>query len=219
MGDFNCFFEKYYPEDTAIIKVPKGRTIFMPYQPADYIYHLHSGIACTLVADKKGGERLSLLILPNQFMGLAGFVGMDGNRHVLHTGEARAVTPIVYCKVRRELVWKLTDNWKVRAQIYNMINSMLVINSYCGLNLVQGNVHGRVYFLLNILALNLGVANKNGAKTVSGITHSDIALLTNSTRATVSRALKKLEGENHIIIHRNRIDVFNPLPFLKSAYP
>lgn len=217
MDDDICLFQKYCPEDTTLVKVPKGRTIFMPYQPAEYIFHLHSGIAGLLGTDKKGSERLSLVILPNQFMGLAGFVGMDGNHYVLHTGEARAITPIVYCKIKREVVWKLTDNWKIRAQIYDMINAMIVINSYCGLNLVQKSVYERVHFILNILALNIGVTNK-GSKIIYSITHNDIALLSNSTRATVSRTLKKLEQEHLIITHRNRIEVFNPLPFLKSAY-
>jgi hypothetical protein len=58
------------------------------------------------------------VILPNQFIGLARFVVMDGDGQVFHAGEARAITPVVYCKIRRELAWKSSDNRKVRSHIY-----------------------------------------------------------------------------------------------------
>jgi CRP-like cAMP-binding protein len=218
MDTDSCLFQKYYPEDTVVGRAPKGRTLFMPYQSAEYVYHLHSGIVCTLIPDKEGFERLSLLILPNQFIGLAGFVGMDGDRQVVHAGEARAITPVVYCKIRRELAWKLSDNRKARSQIYDMINAMIVINSLCGLNMAQQGVYRRVSFIVNLLAAGIGTDNSKGSKTISGITHNDIALLTNSTRATVSRSLLRLEKENTIVTRKRRIEVLNPRPLLKSTY-
>lgn len=214
----NCPFQEHYPDNVSIIKAPKGRTIFMPYQPADYIYHLHSGIACTIVTDKKGAEKLSLIILPDQFIGLAGFAGMDMKHNSLHTEEARAVTPIIYCKIKRELVWELTGNSKVKARIYDMISAMINISSYCGLNMVHRNVYDKVYFTLNILASYLGQPDRNKGRFIHGITHSDIALLTNCTRVSVSRTLKKLEDEQLIKTHRYKIEITNPLPVLKSVY-
>lgn len=190
----------------------------MPYQPAEYIYHLHSGIACTVIADKKGAEKSSLIILPDQFIGLAGFVGMDTKHNSLHTEEARAVTAIVYCRIRRELVWELTENSKVKAKIYNMINAMINISSYCGLNMVHRKAYDKVYFMLNILASNLGQPNQKQGRIIKGITHNDIALLTNCTRVSVSRTLKKLEDEHFIKTHRYKIEIANPMPVLKSVY-
>jgi len=211
-----CLFQTRCPDDTALIKVPRGKTIFFPEQHAAYVYHLHEGIVGTMVTTISGHEVLSAIIVPPQLIGIAGLVGMYSPRHTLHAGEARAITPVTYCKIRREAVWNLLDDRTIRAQIMDYICGMVF--NLCTLKPFpeKTDISKRIHVVLSILARSFGSYESNGKLVLDGITHENIALMTNTTRGTVTRALKRFEQDGFIEVRRRGLIILKPQPLLRS---
>lgn len=218
LNETPCLFQKYCSKDTVLIKVPKGRAIFMRDQPVAFVYHLHEGLVGAIYNTEEGHEISTALIVPSQFIMLAGFDDMYTNRHLSHFVEARAITPVVYCKVKREAVWDLMDDRLIRAQIFDSICHMVLNNfELTGIPLKR-DIGKRITIVLNILAQSIGKYQDDGQIIISGITHNDIAVLANTTRSTVTRELKKLETDGVTVIHRRQIAISGPQTLLRHTY-
>ena len=182
----------------------------MPEQRTSYIYHVHEGVVGLFVVSPDGREIVDMLVVPPLLIGFAGFAGMYKKRRIHHLAEARAITPVVYCKTRREAVWDLMDDREARAEIMDLI---------CGTAHLMGRITGssasseitsRILTILDVLGSSVSKIDKNGRHVIAGITHNDIAAIAKATRPTVSRALEKLQKKGIIELSRQRIVVLKP---------
>lgn len=202
-----CLFQNLCPNETVLIRAPKGRAVFLHDQKAMFIHHLHEGAVGIITTTKDGHEILRALILPDQFIGLAGFANMYSSSATIHMAEARALTPIVYCKVRRETVWELMEEKSVRSVVMDSICRMVYNMSSMTSNPLRHDVEARIFYLFNTLSRGIGRPIGGGWTRISGITHADIALMANTTRPTANRILNKMQDRGLIVIHRRNIDV------------
>lgn len=200
-----CIFQQMCPEDTVLVSASKGRTIFAPGQRADYMFHLHEGVVAIITANLHGYERTSLLVVPPQFIGIAGLAEMYGNKNMLYMGEARAMTPVTYCKIRKELVWDLLDDHNARAQVFNAICSSIVDMTNLTTSPLVEAIPKRICYILNMLARSIGQNCEDGLTVIKGLSHEDLATISNTSRSTVTRILKDMETIGIIKIHNRQI--------------
>jgi CRP/FNR family transcriptional regulator, cyclic AMP receptor protein len=210
-----CIFQQMCPEDAVLVNACKGRTIFAPGQRSDYLFHLHEGVVAIITTNKQGYERTSMLVVPPQFIGIAGLAAMYGSKYRFYMGEARAITPVTYCKIRKEVVWELLDNRSVRIDVFNAIcSSMLDMANLTTSPLVEA-IPKRIRYILTMLARSIGQSCDNGLTVIRGLSHEDIALIANTSRSTVTRVLKDMETVGIITIHNRQIafrgDITAPL--------
>lgn|GEM_PF-3353062 len=202
-----CIFQQLCPNDTVLVKAPKGRTIFSRDQYVTFIDHLHEGVVGVINTTKDGHEILSALILPNQFIGVAGFVNMYDSYSTVHLAEARALTAVTYCRVKREAVWELMEVRSARSIIVNSICSMIYNMSTMTSNPLKHDVETRILRVLGVLIRGIGKPVRNGWVSIFGITHADIATMANTTRPTANRILNRMRKDGVIEIHRRNMDI------------
>ncbi|MCX6006945.1 MAG: Crp/Fnr family transcriptional regulator [Chloroflexi bacterium] len=202
-----CLFQRLCPNDTVLIKAPRGRTIFLRDQNVAFIQHLHKGVVGVINTTKDGHEILSALILPDQFIGVAGFVRMYDSRLTIHLAEARALTPVTYCRIRREAVWGLMEDRSARSTIVDSMCKMIYNMSSMTSNPLKHDVETRILCVLEVLARGIGERTRDGWISIAGITHADIATMANTTRPTANRILNKLQKDGVIEIRRRVMDI------------
>ena len=203
-----CLFHERCPSHNTLLRVPKGTTIFTKDQRTSSVFHIHSGIVGVFRTCGDGRESIDSLVAAPHLIGVAGFVEIDGKRPVYHAGHARAITPIVYCKTRREDVWDLLDDRGMRAEIMNMICgtffTMTILSAASDFRL-------RVMIILDLLVQSIGVQDDQaGGIVIPGVTHDDIACVSGMTRPTVSRVLEEMEERGTITIGRRHIVLRQP---------
>jgi CRP/FNR family cyclic AMP-dependent transcriptional regulator len=214
-----CIFQQRCPSEAVLVSAGKGRTIFAPGQRADYLFHLHEGVVAIITTNPQGYERTSMLIVPPQFIGIAGMSDMYGSTHRFHMGEARAITPVTYCKTRKEVIRDLIDNPEVRSQVFNSIcSSMLDMANLTTSPLVEA-IPKRIRYILNMLARSIGQTCQSGLTVIKGLSHEDIATIANTSRSTVTRVLKEMEMAGIITIHNRQIAFYAEFAPLYSKIP
>jgi CRP/FNR family transcriptional regulator, cyclic AMP receptor protein len=200
-----CIFHELCPGDTVLIKASPGRTIFSPSQRADFIYHLHAGVVAGVYSTKNGKEMTASIYLPKQLIGIAGFARLSTEGAKFHIGEARAVTAATYCKVRSDVVFRLLDDPKARAEIFGLLCSRMVGDAvYTTLSLYQ-DIATRLICLLRLLGRFIGRYDERGQVIIQGISHDDIASLANTSRPTVTHILDKMQSKGIIRIEQKKI--------------
>jgi len=207
LGEASCIFQQLCPNDTVLIRAPKGRTIFSRDQYVTFIHHLHEGVVGVINTTKDGHEILNALILPNQFIGVAGFVNMYDSYTTVHLAEARALTDVTYCRIKREAVWELMEVRSARSVIIDSICSMIYNMSTMTANPLKHDVETRILRVLGVLSRGIGKHMRDGWVSVFGITHADIATMANTTRPTANRILNKMRKDGVIEIHRRNMDI------------
>jgi len=210
MTETACLFQTHCFRDNKLIRAPKGTTIVMPEQRASYIYHLHEGIVGYIRTSPDGREAVKELTVRSMLIGFAGFAGMDSDRSIDHLAEARAMTPVVYCRTKREAVWDLMDNRELRAKVMDMIcHTQLLMSRISGPPLAS-DVQPRIMAILDVLGRSVGVRAPDNSIVIKGISHDDIATIGKITRPTASRALEKLEERGLISLERRCIVLLKP---------
>jgi CRP/FNR family transcriptional regulator, cyclic AMP receptor protein len=189
------------------MKAPKGRTIFMPEQAVTSIYHLHEGVV-NGVRTLEDGHEITELFVPPNFIGLIGFTDMNKNYHKTHMAEARAITPVVYCKIKKEAMWQLLNNSEARAKIFNLICERVVLSNLLSPLPVRDDVSNRILTILKILCQYVA-KDKDQLHILQDISHDELALMAGTTRATVTRTLNKLENNGYIELGRRHIIIPN----------
>ncbi len=177
-------------------------------QYVDFVYHLHEGVAAGVVTMEDGHE-MSGLLIPPAFMGLGGFVDMYNPKHRKHWADVRAVTPTVYCKVRREAVWELMDDRSARSEILNIINaSYLSVFRVIGSSM-RNDVSIRILSVLQLIARTVGKSPLGKGAIIRGLSQEELAFLSNVTRPSVAQTLKWLENAGLIEVSRRNINIPN----------
>lgn len=199
-----CIFQRLLPHDTVLVKVPKGRPLFLPEQASTSIFHMHEGVAAGIRTLEDGHEIIELFVPPN-FIGLLGFKDMYKNHIILHMAEGRAVTPVVCCKIRKEAVWELLDDREARAEIFNIISERSVLTNLLSASSLRDDVSNRILIILKILCERIGKHTDTGQLSMKDITHDELAIMAGTTRPTVTRILSKLENNGYIELGRRHI--------------
>jgi len=204
-----CLFQQLCPADTELVKVPKGRAIFMRGQEVQYVYHLHSGITAGSNVSKLGHE-ITDMTTPPYFIGVLGFMDMYTKVHRMHIGDCRALTEAVYCKVRRETAWELLDNRNARAEILQLICESMTTKMMIGPVPAKTEVANRILHILQMITRAIGSAPADGQVVISDICHEEIALLANTTRPTVTRLFDDLQKAGFIEVKRRQLIIKDP---------
>lgn len=208
--DTACIFQRRCLHDNSLISAPKGTTIVMPEQRASFVYHLHEGVVGYFMTSPDGREAGSHFIVPPLLIGIAGFAGMGTKRPTHHILEARTITPVVYCKTKREAVWDLMDDREARAEIMELICGTVFFSGRLARTPISSDVEPRIIDILHALTQSIGVRESDERLVISGITHDDIAVLARATRPTASRALEALERRGILDLGRRQIVVLKP---------
>lgn len=208
-----CVFEKLCPDETMLIQVPKGKIIYAYDQVASYVYHLHSGLVAG-VRITRAGHQVTDLFIPNQFIGLIGFMDMYSDSVRTHLGEARAITPVTYCRIRREVMWKIMDDQQSRATIINMLCNQALSRGLLMSSPLKSDVSTRIIRVMRLLEQSVGRQVGEATIIIEDISHGDIALIANTTRSTVTRTLDKLEKAGILLVSPRKITICNNNSFL-----
>jgi CRP-like cAMP-binding protein len=201
-----CIFQRLCPDKVVLMTAGRGKTIYMQEQDASFIYHLHEGLVAGVRVTEEGHE-ITDIIVPNQFIGLVGFLNMYEARTRTHLGEARAITPVTYCRVRREVVWDLMDDREARARIVHTICSGTLSRGILAASPLKNDVANRIIHILQMLAQSIGTRTDGDFTVIQNISHGDFALVANTTRSTVTRILDKLETIGIIKVNLRQIVV------------
>jgi CRP/FNR family transcriptional regulator, cyclic AMP receptor protein len=208
-----CIFQQIRPKDTTLISAPKGSLIFAYDQVASFIYHLHEGVVAGVRITKKG-HQVTDVFVPNQFIGLMGFLDMYGSNIRTHVGEAKSITPVIYCKVRREAMWELMDDRQARAQIINMVCNQALSRGLLTSSPLKSDVSTRIIRVMRLLEQSVGKQVNGDITVIENISHGDIALISNTTRATVTRTIDKLEKAGILELSPKQIKIARGNSFL-----
>lgn len=209
----SCIFQQECPKETEVISLPRGRTIMMREQKVSYIYHLHKGIAAGVMSFADGHE-LTGLFVPPLFLGLGGFVDMFKGTQRVHLAEVRAITPVTFCRVKREVVWELLDDRTVRSEILNMIYKNYLTSIVLTGSHMKDSVSNRVLYVLQTITRADCQGDPRGSVQISDISQDELAFLSNTTRPSATRVLTKLEKAGLIKVNRRQIIVQNRKKFL-----
>jgi CRP/FNR family transcriptional regulator, cyclic AMP receptor protein len=200
-----CVFQELCPDDTVLVKADPGRTIYFPAQRADYIYHLHTGIARGVYTTENGKEITFAIRLPQYLIGMAGFARTRTGEKKFHMWEARAVTAITYCKVKSNAVWGRLDDPQVRIEIFGMLSGLMVADTAYTALLAHNNIDQRLLCLLRLLGRFIGKYDEQGQVIIQGISHDNLASLANTSRPTVTHILDQMQAEGIIKIEQKKI--------------
>ncbi len=204
-----CLFQRLCPADTELVNVLKGRAIFMRGQEVRYVYHLHNGITAGSNVSKLGHEMTDMTI-PPYFIGVLGFMDMYTKEYRTHLADCRALTPAVYCKVRREAVWELMDDRTARAEILQLICESMTTKIAIGPVPAKTDVANRILHILQMLTRAIGAAPTGEQIVISEICHEEIAMLANTTRPTVTRLFDYLQKSGFIEVKRRQLIIKDP---------
>mgnify|MGYP001144074487 CR=1 FL=1 len=104
-----------------------------------------------------------------------------------HHAEARALTPVTYCKIKREHMWDLLDHQEVRKEVFNTIyQSVFLISRFTALPL-KSDIRQRIIILLYTLMTGIGDRESDTSIAIHKISQETIASICNTTRPTVSK--------------------------------
>jgi CRP-like cAMP-binding protein len=213
IGQGQCIFQQKCPKETEVISLPRGRTIMMREQKVSHVYHLHKGIAAGVLSFADGHE-LTGLFVPPLFLGLGGFVDMYKGTQTLHLAEVRAITPVTFCRVKREVVWELLDDRTVRSEILNMIYENYLTSIVLTGSHMKDAVSNRVLYVLQAIARAACRGDSRCSGQISDISQDELAFLCNTTRPSATRILTRLEKAGLIEVRRRQIIVKNLRKFL-----
>ena len=208
-----CVFERLSPDDTMLVQAPKGKIIYAYDQLASYVYHLHSGLVAGVRITRAGHQVVDLFV-PNQFIGLIGFMDMYSDNVRTHLGEGRAITPVTYCRVRREIMWKIMDDQQSRAEIVNMLCNQALSRGLLMSSPLKSDVSTRIIRVMRLLEQSVGKQAGEETVIIEDISHGDIALIANTTRSTVTRTLDKLEKAGILLVNPRKITICDNNSFL-----
>lgn len=203
-----CIFQRLCPKDTVLVSVSRGTMIFAYDQIVAFVYHLHEGLVAG-VRTTREGHLVTDLLMPDQFIGLMGFMDMYGTRVRTHLGEAKSITPVTYCRVKREVVWDLMEDRQARAEILNTICGQSLSRGLLTASPLKNDVSTRIIRVLQLMEKSIGKPVDGDNTAIQYVSHSDIALVANTTRSTVTRIIDKLEKAGVIKITHKQIVIPN----------
>lgn len=205
-----CPFQKFCPNDVIMDKAQKGTTLFMPEQRASFVYHLHDGIIALFYMYAPGEERTHALLTPRSIFGMNSLGKMNAGERMDHVTQARAMTSIVYCKVKAEAIWNMLDNREARAEFFDlMIDRMRLMGMLTAIPFKR-DIEARILTVVQVLAETIGKPISGGPIHIDNVTQDDIAAITGTTRPTVTRILGELARHGLIETGRRSIVLVDP---------
>lgn len=206
----SCLFMQRCPKDSILTKARKGSVIFVPEQRAYYVYHLHKGVVGLYTSTASGGERMPVLVVPPHLVGIAALGGMQDPDKAEHVTEARAITPVIYCKTRREAVWALMDDPSVRAIVLNLIYRQMLLMGRLTAVPFKRDIVQRTLIVLRELASNIGTLTSDGGGLIEDLSHDEIATMVGTARPTITRVLRQLERDGLVATGWRTIELLTP---------
>jgi len=177
----------------VVLRLAPGEEIFGEGEPADYVYQVESGTACTYRILSDGRRQVCEFHLPGEFIGLE--AGVE------HRASAEGLTSVTVVAVRRSALASLaaTDLALSRRLWELAIKGMQQSQNHA-------SMLGRLGALERVAAFLVDFAERVGARDAMDLpmTRQDIADYLGLTMHTVSRTLSQLQSEGFIDARSSR---------------
>lgn len=175
-------------------KFPSGHTVFQEGDTGDALYILEAGLVKLSKVDLGGHEKTLALLQPPEFFGEMALIGEA----------TRSATALTLSEVSCWLLYR--DDFSRLMEDFPAVSLNLtstLAERLRGMDdeaqiLSYKDAQGRVaYVLLRLFESGVAERNEQGLAQVH-LTHQELASLAGTSRETVTRALRALEGENVI---------------------
>ncbi|CAN5695130.1 Crp/Fnr family transcriptional regulator [soil metagenome] len=179
--------------------------LFQEGDTGDALYLLASGLVKLSKIDLGGHEKTLALLQPPEFFGEMALLG-----HATRSATAMTLAP-----VEAHLLFQ--DDFKRLLAEYPAVSLNLtttLANRLRGMDdeaqiLSYKDAQGRVAYVL-LRLYRSGVVDLDGPHALVRLTHQDLANLAGTSRETVTRALKALEGQGVIKTHPKQVSITDP---------
>ena len=190
---FKDLDERYLSQinnQSSLIKYAKGDVVFSPGDSIRYIYFVKSGSVKVGLSTKSEKVLIKEIVFPNEIFGENLFNESTERRHIVETlGKAEILqVPAAYFKSLLEMNPMLCHEF---SKIY--INKLSNLETRMN-NFVFKKAQNRIYLFLNKMASLKGI--KIGIDEIlihHGLSHKEIANITDTSRQTVARVLSELK--------------------------
>lgn len=188
------------------IRYRKGEIIFLPGDPSDFVYFLHSGRVKLVYLDDSG-KRLTLGICkPGELFGEMALVGERQRRLI-----AEALEDVELCIVAsRDLLSFASAHPDLALRLTRAVGQRMIALENRLEDLVFKDVPTRLARLLVRLAEEYGEAHEEGTLLNVRLTHRDLADLIGSTRETTTTTLSQFNEQGLIGKANGRLVVRDP---------
>lgn len=182
-----------------------GTVLFQEGDNGDALYLLASGLVKLSKIDLGGHEKTLALLQPPEFFGEMALLGQA----------TRSATAVTLSTVEAHLLFQ--DDFQRLLVEYPAVNLNLtttLANRLRGMDdeaqiLSYKDAQGRVAYVL-LRLYRSGVVDLDGGTALVRLTHQDLANLAGTSRETVTRALKALEGQGVIATHPKQVSITDP---------
>lgn len=183
-----------------------GHTVFREGDSGDALYILEKGLVKLSKVDLGGHEKTLALLQPPEFFGEMALIG-DSSR----SATAVTLAPVrVWLLYRDDFSRLLTNFPAVSLNLTQTLADRLRGMDDEAQILSYKDAQGRVaYVLLRLFESGVAETNDQGLAQVK-LTHQELASLAGTSRETVTRALRSLEGEDVIQTRTREIVITDP---------
>jgi CRP/FNR family transcriptional regulator, cyclic AMP receptor protein len=172
-----------------------GTVLFQEGDSGDALYILASGLVKLSKIDLGGHEKTLALLQPPEFFGEMALLGQA----------TRSATAVTLSTVDAHLLEYPAVNLNLTTTLANRLRGMDDEAQILSYKDAQGRV---AYVLLRLY--RSGVVELDGGTALVRLTHQDLANLAGTSRETVTRALKALEGQGVISTHPKQVSITDP---------
>lgn len=196
---------------TTTIKVPRGKTVFVPDQLAEHVFLIHEGVIGGFKVWENGDETLQTVLMTGQVCGAEAIVLKDQGKIPIRDYYARTFTPTTMCRMTMTEFEKTiqTDPTlslkivKLMAERLHDFKQLLGFSS-------RGSGEKRLVALLLLMGKRIGAPSGDGVIIRDRFSHQDLAALTGCNRPTVTRNLLALQARGLIKVERKQIHLIDP---------
>lgn len=177
-----------------VIEFEKESLIEFEFRKLDYLYLILKGKVRQYFLDADGNERTILILSKGDLFGEVTMIQEDYDKVITKT-----YTHTKVCRIsKKDFMEYLAQNSELYNSILLMLTTKFRILMSQLYDISYFDAKARLYRLLKRLSVQHGIAIAEGKKIDLKLTHEDLASMIGSTRSTVTRLLKQLEGEGVI---------------------
>lgn len=190
--------------DIVWVTYEKGALIFLPGQPAEMLFWLHSGFVKVYLPRGDGCRTLIGLRKPGEFIGFAAESDEGGSYRQVF--EAHALTKCTVGMLTGSNLQKFLHRIDHKAVIglLEQLNGAWTTRFLRYARFIGSSFRARLEMVLDDLGKGFGIVDKRGTLLMPDLTHEDLAEMIGCSRPMVSKLLAELTQEGLLIRGENR---------------
>jgi CRP/FNR family transcriptional regulator len=210
-GSHRCPLADICKGRTTPLKVPKGKTIFVPDQLAEHVYLVHHGVIGGFKVWENGDETLQTVLMTGQICGAEAIVLRDQGKIPLRDYYARTYTPTTMCRMTMtEFERTIQTDPVVGLRLVKLLAERLHdFKQLMGFS-SRGSGEKRLVALLLLMGKRIGTPSADGIVITEKFSHQALAELTGCNRPTVTRNLLSLQARRLIKVERKQVHLLDP---------